>query len=371
MRPYTILQTIETAGPGGAETVLLNLTSHLDPDRFRTVVVLPPGRWLPKQLEERRVPTVIAESRSWHDPTLLRKMAQVIREEHIDLIHSHLPDQNFYSCVVGLWKGRKTIVTYHGAPQLAGNGAKNAFKTWVVRHSAAMVVAVSEYLRRLLIESGFPPAKVSRIYNGVDLDRYTNAPAGRLRAELGLAENTPLVGMVGNIRPSKGYEYFIAAARKVADALPEVQLVAVGEVDPQIGGRLVELVRQFGLEKRFCFLGFRSDVEAVLRDLDVFVLSSTSEGLSIATIEAMAAGAPVVVTRCGGPEEIVEDGRTGCLVPPGDAAALASRIITLVKDRPLALAMSGTARREVQSKFSLAGMVREYEALYDRCLSSD
>ncbi len=370
MRPYTILQTIETAGPGGAETVLLNLSTHLDPGRFRTVVVLPPGRWLPKQLEERHVPTVIAESKSWHDPTLLRKMAQVIRNEHIDLIHSHLPDQNFYSCVVGLWEGRKTIATYHGAPQLAGDGAKNAFKTWVVRHSAAKVVAVSDYLRRLLVESGFPPGKIARIYNGVDLNRYATAAAGKLRSELGLSESTPLVGMVGNIRPSKGYEYFIEAARKVAEALPDVQFVAVGEVDSQIGGRLIELVRQYGLGERFRFLGFRPDVALVLRDLDVFVLSSTNEGLSIATIEAMAAGAPVVATQSGGPEEIVEDGETGYLVPPGDAAALASRIVTLIENRPQAIAMARAAQGTVQSKFSLAGMVREYEALYERCLNS-
>ena len=370
MSRYTILHTIETAGPGGAETVLLDLSTHLNPEKFRSVVVLPPGRWLPHQLEERRVPTVIAESKGWYDLTLIKTIARVIRRESVDLIHSHLPDQNFYSCVVGLWKHHKTIVTYHGAPQLSRNGAQRAFKTWFVRHAATAVVAVSQYLKRLLVECGFAPEKVSCIYNGVDPDRFCNAPKGRLRAELGLPEAVPLVGMVANIRSSKGYEYFIQAARKVADTRPDVRWVAVGEVDKGIGPGLVDLVRRLGLEGQFRFLGFRPDVAAILSDLDLFVLSSTSEGLSIATIEAMAAGKPVVVTRSGGPEEVVDDGRTGLLVPPANPEALAATMGELLRNPALAAAISQNARNEVRNRFSLAKMVGEYEALYSRHLDS-
>jgi glycosyltransferase involved in cell wall biosynthesis len=346
----------------------LDLSTHLNPERFRTVVVLPPGRWLPYQLEARRIPTVIAKSKAWYDFTLPRTLAQVIRQQDVDLIHSHLPDQNFYSCVAGLWKRRKTIVTYHGAPQPSGNGAKQAFKTWFVRHSATAVVAVSRYLKGLLVEYGFPAEKTWFIYNGVDLDRFATTPKGKLRAELGLTEAVPLVGMVANIRSSKGYEHFIHAARRVIDVRPEVQCVAVGEVDARISPGLESLVGRLGLEGRFHFLGFRPDVAAILHDLDVFALSSTSEGLSIATIEAMAAGAPVVVTRSGGPQEIVEEGKTGFLVPPADPGALAARILELLENPTRAREMSRMAQEEVRNRFSLSKMVSEYEALYERCL---
>jgi glycosyltransferase involved in cell wall biosynthesis len=107
----------------------------------------------------------------------------------------------------------------------------------------------------------------------------------------------------------------------------------------------------------------------ILNSLDVFVLSSVSEGLSIATIEAMAAGRPVVVTRSGGPQEIVEDGRTGILVPPADPNALASRICELLGNPELAAMFSRNARAEVKDKFSLKKMVNEYESLYERCLN--
>ena len=371
VKRYTILHTIETGGPGGAETVLLELATNLDSRRFRSLALLPGGRWLPQQLRERNIPTTIARSRAWYDLHLPRMMRQLVRQERVDLIHSHLPDQNFYSCLVGRLTACKTVVTYHGAPELFRNaGLRGAIKSWLVRHAATAVVVVSDYLRQLLADAGFPADKIVRIYNGVDLNQFSRGAGGRLRGELGFPDNAKLIGMVANLRPSKGYEYFVQAARQVTDSIPEARFVAVGEREEGIAKQLEYLLQQLGLEDRFVFLGFRADVPEILADLDVFVLSSVSEGLSIATIEAMAAGKPVVVTRSGGPREVVEDGRTGLLVPPADPSALASRICELLRNPDLATTLSRNARAEVDSKFSLARMIREYESLYERCLGS-
>lgn len=370
MRKYTILQTIETGGPGGAETVFLNLVSNLNPRRFRSIALLPHGSWLPARLKERNIPTVIVESRAWYDPTLLRAMARVIRQERVDLIHSHLPDQNFYGCLAGRLTHRRTIVTYHGAPQASRNyGIAQVLKLWFVRHSAAAVVVVSDYLKCWLKDARFPINRVERIYNGVNVDRFSGSGSRRLHEEFGWPDTIKIVGMVANLRHAKGYEHFVRAAREVNDCIPQTRFVAIGEVDEQIGRSLSTLIRQLGLEDRFFLLGFRSDVPEILNDLDVFVLSSSSEGLSIATIEAMAASRPVVVTRSGGPEEIVEDGSTGFLVPPADPASLATRISQLILDPELALRLGKNARAAVEHKFSLAGMIKEYESLYERCLA--
>lgn len=372
MRQYTILHTIETGGPGGAETVFLELASNLNSSRFRSVALLPGGSWLPQQLQGRKVPTVIARSKVWYDLYLPRVMRQLVKREKVDLIHSHLPDQNFYSCLAGSITGCKVVVTYHGAPAApASAGMRGAIKSWTVRHKATAIVVVSDYLKDLLVGAGFPGEKMARIYNGVNMKVFVPGAGGRLRKELDLAENVKLVGMVANLRQSKGYEYFIQAARQVADIVPEARFLAIGEKDEGIAQQLESLVQQLNLSDRFFFLGFRSDVAEILHGLDVFVLSSVSEGLSIATIEAMAAGKPVVVTRSGGPEEIVEDGRTGMLVPPADPKSLASRICQVLGDPELATTLSRNARAEVQSKFSLAKMVQEYESLYERCLGSD
>lgn len=241
---------------------------------------------------------------------------------------------------------------------------------WLVRRAATAVVVVSDYLKRVLADAGFPTEKMVRIYNGVDLDRFARRAEGRLRAELGFPDNVKLIGMVANLRQSKGYEYLVQAARQVTDCIPEARFVAVGEREERIAKQLACLLRQLGLEDRFVFLGFRADVPEILSDLDVFVLSSTSEGLSIATIEAMAAGKPVVVTRSGGPQEVVEDRRTGLLVPPADPQALASRICELLQNPGLAATLSRNARAEAESKFSLTTMISEYASLYERCLGS-
>jgi glycosyltransferase involved in cell wall biosynthesis len=371
LKPYTILHTIETGGPGGAETVLLNLVSNLDASRFRSLVLLPGGRWLPGQLQERKIPTVIEKSNAWYDLRLPRAMAHWVRREGVDLIHSHLPDQNFYTCCVGRVTGRKTIVTYHGAPQISRNsGLRHAIKSWVVRRSATAVVVVSEYLKRLLVEAGFPTEKIVRIYNGVDVDRFAGSQGGHLRAELGCPESAKLIGMVANLRRSKGHEYFVEAARKVMDSIPEARFVAVGEIEEGIAKGMTARAQQLGLENHFFILGYRADIPEILQSLDVFVLSSVSEGLSIATIEAMAAGKPVVVTRSGGPEEVVEDGRTGLLVPPSDAHSLAAGICEILRNPQLAAALGRNARAEGESRFSLARMVKEYESLYERCLAA-
>jgi glycosyltransferase involved in cell wall biosynthesis len=370
VRRSTILHTIETAGPGGAESVLLNLASGLNPDRFRSLVVLPEGRWLPKKLRERGLPTITVDSKAWYDLSLLRTMTKLVRQERVDLIHSHLPDQNFYSCLVGRLTKCKTVVTYHGSPSIATNkGAKRAFKSWVVRHSADTVVVVSDFLRDLYIRAGYPSDKIVRIYNGVNLCQFISPGPGLLRGELGLPAEAKLVGMVANLRGSKGYEYFLQAAGKVADQFPQTRFVAVGEIDEKIAGALRALREKLSLRERFFLLGLREDVAAILGDLDVFVLSSVSEGLSLATIEAMAAGKPIVVTRSGGPQEIIEDRHTGLLVSPADPDALAASICELLKDPGLAANLARNARREVEGRFSLARMIKQYETVYERCLN--
>jgi glycosyltransferase involved in cell wall biosynthesis len=145
--------------------------------------------------------------------------------------------------------------------------------------------------------------------------------------------------------------------------------VAVGDIDESIGGPLTELVRHLELQDRFHFLGFRADVPAILRDLDVFVLSSVSEGFPLVVLEAMAAGRPVVATKCGGVEELIEHGNTGVLVAPADSKALATRICEILRNPGQASALGAKARARILADFSLESMVRHYECLYERLLA--
>jgi glycosyltransferase involved in cell wall biosynthesis len=145
--------------------------------------------------------------------------------------------------------------------------------------------------------------------------------------------------------------------------------LAIGDVDEHIGRRVRELCDTMGLGGAFFILGFRDDVPNVLAALDLFALSSSAEGFSIATIEAMAAGRPVVVTRSGGPQEIIEHGRTGLLVDPNDPHSMAESIVFLLRHPERAQKMAMDARADVEAKFSLEKMVKEYEAIYLRLTS--
>ena len=370
MKKLTILHTIETAGPGGAETVVLNLASRLDANRFRSIVLLPREDWLSKRLQERGIPTFFVDSKAWYDFRMPIGMARIVVKEKVDLIHSHLPGQNFYGCMVGRLTGRKTIATYHGAIELSQSGRlRGGIQFWWVRRSADTVVVVCDFVGAMLRKSGFPAAKIIRIHNGIDVGPFQVPADGRLRRELGLRNGTRLIGTVANVRQSKGYEFFIQAARKVVDATPDVLFVASGDIDPIIARPLFDSVEKLGLKEHFLFLGFRTDVPEFLSELDVFVLPSVSEGFPLVALEAMASARPVVVTRSGGPQEIIDDGKTGFLIPPADPNAMARKICELL-DNPLrAATLAGAARKKVASTFTLDRMIGEYEQLYQRLLN--
>ena len=366
MKQYTVLHTISSRGPGGAETLVFNLATRLDPSRFRSIVVLPKGAWLNQKLKGTGTTVFEVDWGAWYDLRGPLAMAKIIRRERVDLIHSHLAGQNFYSCLAGLLTGRKTLVTYHGAVELKdAKSFKGALRLWVVRNVAAATVVVCNDVRKMLEGQGFSSAKLVLVRNGIDTARFAVSRNGDLRKELNIPGAIKLVGMVANVRESKGYDFFVLAARKVLDSIPNVRFLAVGDMDPTIAGPVLKRVDELSLKEAFRFLGFREDIPEILSELDVFVLASTREGLPLVMLEAMAARKPMVVTRCGGPEEVLEDGETGMLVPPSDAESLAMKICEVLQNRNLASTLGANALVKVNREFTLDAMISKYERLYE------
>jgi glycosyltransferase involved in cell wall biosynthesis len=361
-----ILHCIETGGPGGAETVMADIAANLDPGRFESIAVVPYDGWLKQILDRRGVRSVVMSSSPGFDIAMIWRLASLCRQEKIDLIHSHLPDENFYCCFAGLASRRKVISTYHGF--LSMRTARERIKVRAVARLATAVVAVSKYLAESLEGAGFPKRKLSWIHNGIDVERFRSANRGYLHKELSLPAESRLVGMIANQRTAKSYDTFVRAAARVGEQYPAAHFVSVGATEPSINQHILELVNQFGIADRFHALGFRSDIPEILGSLSAFVLSSASEGFSIATIEAMASGRPVVVTRCGGPEELVKDEETGLLVPPNDPAAMGDAIGRILAADNLAERLGRNAAAETRSRFSIAAMVESYERLYEQCI---
>jgi glycosyltransferase involved in cell wall biosynthesis len=316
-------------------------------------------------LRELGVPVVEVGWKAWYDPKGPMAMVQTIRKHGVDLIHSHLPGQNFYSCIAGALTKRKTLVTYHGPVELQdAESAKGKARLWFVRRTADRTIVVCKMVKGMLVDRGFREERISVIYNGIDPAPYASPSPGTLRASLRLAPDAMLIGMIANVRQSKGYDVLVRAAAEVCRRFPSARFVGVGHVDEGLARPIRQQIDNLSLREKFIFAGFRADVPQVLSDLDVFVLSSTSEGMPLAILEAMAARKAIVATRCGGIPEVLEDGHSGLLVPPSDPGGLARAIEALLSDRSRALRMARHAESRLRSEFTLGGMIERYENLY-------
>jgi glycosyltransferase involved in cell wall biosynthesis len=210
------------------------------------------------------------------------------------------------------------------------------------------------------------PARTVVIHNGIDSARFRNTAKAGIRERLALRQNTRLVLAVGNLHPAKSYDVLL---RAVALLEQDVHVVIVGNTKEPLLGELVALARSLGVNDRVHFLGFVADTAPLFQDANVYALSSSSEGFSISTLEALASRLPIVATRCGGPEEIVIDGETALLVTPGDSEGLAQAIDRLLIEPRTADRLCNAGLRLMGQAYDIERMVDGYESLYQCDLS--
>jgi glycosyltransferase involved in cell wall biosynthesis len=368
-----ILLYIETSGPGGAETVLLNIASNLDQNQFVPAVILHRSRWLHEQLIKRGIKTeIIPSPRSWDMP-FLYKLVKSCRRFGIDLIHSHLAGANLYGSLAGAVLRIPTIATYHNEMRMAGSSERYLpVKNFLIRNLASKIVFVADFMRDDYARLGkFPSRKMMTIYNGIDIasfDDQSDVPS--VKRELAIEDDDLVVGNVANLRVPKGHHFLIDAAKLVCENFPTAKFLLIGEEGKgKLKEELEAQISRLQLNGNVKLLGFRDDVRTLLRIMDVFVLSSISEGLPLSVVEAMALSRPVVATRVGGMHEIVSDGSSGYLVEPADSRALAEKICGLLRDKKLRGRMGREGYRIAREKFSLQSMVDNYQKLYEELLS--
>lgn len=366
----TVLQVIDTGGPGGAETIFLQTATMLDPRRFKTVSQVSRDGWLADQLRRKGTVPLIRNADGSFNFRYLWQMTRLVREMHVDVIVAHLFGSSVYATLVSLATGVPAIVILHGQSDINDIGRLASLKRRLVRSLPQRIVFVSEALRTQMSKAlMLPQAKCVVVPNGVDVERFRPRDRGVLRDLLGLRADSILVGAVGNIRRPKGYEVLLHAAHTLHAQSSRYRFVVVGEASGSLYEDLLGLRSQLGLDDVFHFLGMRNDVAALLPDFDIFALSSHTEGFSIACVEAMACGVPVVCTRCGGPEEIVEHDCSGLLVPKSDPAALASAIHRVAMDESLASRLARHGLGRAKSRFTLSTMLASYERLLEETAS--
>jgi glycosyltransferase involved in cell wall biosynthesis len=307
----------------------------------------------------------VARPRPGVDPVLVVRLARWLRSHGVQLVHTHNRMALIYGAPAGRLAGAAVVHTKHGnnprggTRLIAGNLAGRLVHAFV-----AVSEETAAFARR---RHEVDERRLRVITNGIELSRFHPAPAGRarVRAELGIADDAWVVGTVGRIAAEKNHARLL---RAVAPLLgPAARLIVAG--DGPLLPPLRELAASLGIAPSTHLLGVRRDVPDVLNALDVFAMSSDTEGLPLVVLEAMATGLPVVSTAVGGIANVVDEGDTGFLVPAADEAALRDRIARLQDDRAASRAMGDRARANAVTRYSAERMQRDYLELYARVLS--
>ena len=364
-----IAHVLSSFGMGGQERVALDLAKGqraLGHTVHAVSLAPPPDGPLAADFRAHEIHVHTVPKKAGFDVALIAKLGWFFAKHGVDLAHTHNPQPLIYGAPAARLAGAGAVHTKHGANPDGGRRLR-------LRQAAALAcqayVAVSETTAEVARKNReVPERKLFTIPNGIDLSRFHPDAQARaeIRAELDIPAAAWVVGTVGRLAPEKAQTRLIEA---LAQALtPERQLILVGDGPERAA---LEAARSaLGERARFVHLvGARRDVPRLLAALDVFSLTSKTEGLPLVIPEAMAAGLPVVSTDVGGIATVVEEGRTGFLVPSGDGGELAQRFDRLASNRALAEDLGRTGRVRALERYSAERMVRDYLDLYERIRS--
>ncbi len=291
------------------------------------------------------------------------KLSGIVRENKIDIVHSHSRTTQVLGCLLQKLTGARHIFTCHGF--FKRRLLRKIFPCW-----GEKVIAISEQVREHLVKDfKLDEKKIVVIHNGIDLDRFqAQSPEHRAQSKrkLGLGEG-PVIGIIARLSDVKGHQYLIEAMKTVLEKYPLAQLLIIGTGKTQ--KELIQLAGSLGVSNNVIFIPETQDTPSALAAMDIFVMPSIQEGLGLALMEAMTSGLAVIGSNVGGIKTLIQDGRNGLLVEPADSAGLARAILSLLDDPSKGIALGREAQRFIQQNFSQEKMVSETEEEYLNCLN--
>jgi glycosyltransferase involved in cell wall biosynthesis len=350
---------------GGQNQVLLTVNGLRAMGHRAALVAHPDGELRRRAAEGLEL--VPLAPRTEMDLSAAWKLSRLIKRLAPDVIHAHDPH--------GVAMASLALSLGAGS---AGGGAATAlvasrrvdfhlkgssFSRWKYRQVDCFLAA-SEAIRQMLVADGVEADRTVTVHEGIDVDHVLAAPAVNVHEAFFLPHGAPVVGNVAALVPHKGQRYLIDAAHLVVRQLPDARFVILGE--GELREHLEKQVHEHHLEKHVRLPGFRTDVLGCIKGLDLFVMSSVTEGLGTSLLDAMAASRPIVATKAGGIPEIVEEGVNGLLVPPRDHLALAEAIVRALKDEALRRRLGDAGFARVNERFTVERMVQQTADVYGR-----
>jgi glycosyltransferase involved in cell wall biosynthesis len=358
---------------GGTQRHIQQVIALLDRGRFATqVITLRAGGDVEAELRAAGVTvTSLHLGRTLGSPRAVLAMiraARGLRADGVHVVHGYQWRPSLVGAIVA--RLARVPLVLAGKRSLTGDDRRARLAWRMIGRRVDTIVTNAAALRDEAVAQGVA-ARWEVIPSGVDVDRFRGGPSpAEAKERLGLDPTRPVVGTVGRLEERKRQDHLLVAARAmVAHANGDApQVLVVG--DGPLRAALERQAASLGIARSVRFTGSLSDVRVALAAMDVFVLPSCAEGMSNALLEAMAAARPVVATAVGGTSEVLEDGRTGVLVAPGDVTALAGHVLTLIRNPARAVFLGAAARRAVDEKFGAPAMVGRLEDLYEARLAA-
>jgi glycosyltransferase involved in cell wall biosynthesis len=351
---HTILHTESSLGHGGQEIRTLAEVRWLIGHGWRALIACQPDSALFAEAQAASLPVEAVRMASAAHVGSIIRLRRLMRERGVSLVHTHSSVDSWLAGIAA-----KSL----GCPVVRSRHVSIPIRRALVYRLPDRIITSGENVRAMVVESGVAPERVVSISAGVDGERFHPGVSGKgVRDELALGD-AQVVGLVANVRGSKGHNVFLEAARAVLDVLPTTRFLIVGD---GVGFDEVKArVRQMGLETRVSLTGFRRDIPEVMAALDVLALPSIrSEAIPQVIPQALAVGTPVVASTVGGSPELIRDGENGRLVPPGDPAALAAAILSLLREPERARAMARAGLEMVRERYTIDATMARTAGVY-------
>ena len=367
MSAINILYTSHTSEMNmGGQFSLYNLLKRLDRNKYQPILLCPSNGSVSQYFRQIGCPTIflkfphVTAANLFKIPFYLISTLRLLRNSHIQIIHSDHPTHTFYMGICArilrvplIWHTRVSFRSRLDPVNLL---------------LATRVICVSKAVADRFLIRDRVSAKVLIIYNGVDYHKFRPERENGIGKELGLSQSEKVITTIGQMKPEKGMHDFIESAKLISERNTHCRFLMAGTGNDNSLTAIKNLVVSYGLQDHFSCLGFRTDVKSILNATDIFVLASYVEGFPRVVIEAMSCGKPVVGTNVQGVREAVEDGVTGLLVPPRDPESLAKAILNLIEDDRKAKRMGAAGRERVKRFFSIESNVSKVDRLYQETL---
>lgn len=355
----TILHIIDTTGPGGAETIFTQLAADSKKKGFRSLALIRGSGWVQTELQRLGIETIVKDCKGSLNVGFLKFLIQLLVREKVDIVQSHLLGSNVYASLAGFLTLTPVISTFHGFVDISSKEKFSALKFLSIRLGSKKVIAVTDQIKQMLIGIRWLNSKkIITIANGVDTDLFSVK-----KSYFPVDNGVFRIGCLGNVRRAKNYPLALAVLKALRENGWSVELHVAGDDTNALAEECKALASQLGVSDHVIWHGFISDACAYLHSLDVFLLSSTSEGHPLALTQAMSCGLPIVVTPCG-VEHIIQHPVNGLVCANLEPKVVADSLKQLLESEHLREELGSNGAVSARSLYSLNATMLAYQKEY-------